>query len=867
MQLNTNNQNASSRAAIGILAHVDAGKTTLAEALLYSAGKLRTMGRVDHGNTVMDTHTLEKERGITIFASEATFSAGNTTFTLLDTPGHVDFSAETERVLQVLDCAVLVISGIDGVQSHTRTLWKLLSLYRIPTLIFVTKMDFARHSKEEIIENLHQELSTSCIDFSSTDRDEAFAVCREDLLDKYLENGELDISDISELVKSRLAFPCFFGSGLKLTGIEEFLQALPQLITPAEYPETFGARVFKISRDARGDRLTHLKVTGGVLRVKDIIGEQKINQIRIYSGGKYETVDEIAAGGVCAITGLSTTYGGEGLGYEQAANEPYLEPVMSYKLFLPDDVDPQTMLPKLKLLQEEDPQLKFTWNAYLQEIHVSLMGEVQTEILKSIILERFGIETEVGIGRVMYKETIKNKVEGIGHYEPLRHYAEVHLILEPLPRGSGLVFETSVSEDILDRNWQRLILMHLGEKQHFGVLTGAPITDMKITLAAGRAHIKHTEGGDFRQATYRAVRHGLMYAESVLLEPYYDFRLEVPHDQIGRAINDIRAKNGSFESPEESGGMYLLSGRAPVITLDGYAAELAAYTGGRGRLSLEVSGYDVCHNADAVISELEYSPESDLENTPDSVFCAHGGGFNVKWDQVHNYMHLESCLRNNTVNTSPAVNQRNFHISDKELEEIMLREFGPIRRKEYGIPAAVSSEHAAKNTKPAVPRKNVLIVDGYNVIFAWDDLKTIAQSDLDLARSRLMDLLNNYSIFTRCETVLVFDAYLVPSGTGKKFDYNNIHVVFTKENETGDNYIEKLITTIGKNERVRVVTSDGLIQLSAVRAGVMRMSASEFEVEMNRVTEEIHDILSSLKIKSNETIGDRLKKLLDDGEI
>ena len=861
-------QNASvspAQAVIGILAHVDAGKTTLAEALLYRAGKLRSPGRVDHGNTAMDTHALEKERGITIFASEAAFTACSTRFTMLDTPGHVDFSAETERVLQVLDCAVLVISGIDGVQSHTRTLWRLLNLYRIPTVIFITKMDFARHTREEMIANLREDLSPACIDFDSPDRDEAFAVCREDLLEKYLEEGSLAVSDIGELVRARLAFPCFFGSGLKLTGVDEFLHVLPELVVPPLYPAVFGGRVFKISRDNRGERLTHLKVTGGVLRVRDTVGEQKINQIRIYSGGKYETVDEMPAGGVCAVTGLTASFGGQGLGYEEGTHEPYLEPVMSYKLFLPEDTDPKTVLPKLKLLQEEDPQLKFSWNAYLQEIHVSLMGEVQTEILKSIILDRFDLAVEIGAGRVMYKESITKRVEGVGHYEPLRHYAEVHLLLEPLPTGSGLVFTTDVSEDVLDRNWQRLVLLHLAEKQHLGVLTGSPITDMKITLAAGRAHLKHTEGGDFRQATYRAVRHGLMHADSVLLEPYYTFRLEVPHDQIGRAINDIRTKSGTFGNPEESGGMYLLSGKAPVVTLDGYAAEVAAYTGGRGRLSLEVAGYDVCHNAGAVIAELDYNPESDLENTPDSVFCAHGGGFNVKWDQVHKYMHLESCLRGSVINPAPAVNQRNFHISDKELEEIMLREFGPIRRREYGIPAATHSEHAQTNKPAPLPRKNLLIVDGYNVIFAWDDLKTIAQSDLDLARSRLMDLLNNYTIFTRCETVLVFDAYLVPGGSGSKFDHHNIHVVFTKENETGDTYIEKLVSTIGKNERVRVVTSDRLIQLSAVRAGVMRMSAAEFSFEMNKVTEDIQDILSGMKIRGNETIGEKLKKLMEDG--
>ncbi len=827
---------------IGILAHVDAGKTTLAEALLYRAGRLRTLGRVDRGDTALDTHTLERARGITIFASQAVFDVGDTRFTLLDTPGHVDFSAETERTLQVLDCAVLVISGTDGVQAHTRTLWRLLELYRVPTLIFVTKMDFARKEREEIIAELKAELSEGCIDYETGG--EEFAVCKESLLERYLESGTLSDEEICDLVRERLAFPCFFGSGLKLDGVDDFLHHLPALVPSAVYPDALGGRVFKISRDARGERLTHLKVTGGTLRVRDSIGEQKIGGIRIYSGGKFETVEQVTAGEICALTGLSETFGGQGIGYEKAAVKPCLEPVMNYKLILPAGADPQTVLPKLRLLQEEDPQLRFIWDGFLQEIYVSLMGEVQTEILKSVVLDRFDLEIGIGESRVMYKETISDKVEGVGHYEPLRHYAEVHLILEPLPRGEGLKFETNVSEDLLDRNWQRLVLMHLKEKQHLGVLTGSPITDMKITLGAGRAHIKHTEGGDFRQATYRAVRQGLMQAQSVLLEPYYAFRIEVPPEQIGRTINDMRARNATFESPVESGDLYLLTGRAPVTTLDGYAAELAAYSGGRGRIALEVEGYDLCHNPEEVVESYGYRAESDLENTPDSVFCAHGGGFSVKWDQVTEYMHLESCLKDE-IAVAPQVNYRNLNISDKELEAIMLRTFGPIRRREYGI-AAVETKPHASGSGFSGERKNLLIVDGYNVIYSWEDLKKLAEKDLDAARTKLANILSNYSAFTKTETVLVFDAYRVAGGSGAKEEFLGIHIAYTKENETGDVFIERMVAQIGKNDKVRVVTSDGLIQLTAVRKGVLRMSAREFEAEVEEAYARMRELIKEI---------------------
>ena len=842
----------------GILAHVDAGKTTLAEAMLYRTGKLRKIGRVDHGDTALDTHALERERGITIFASQAVFSTDKMEVTLLDTPGHVDFSSETERTLGVLDYAILVISGLDGVQSHTLTLWKLLRLYGVPTFVFVTKMDFARKSREEIIENLNSELDGEFVDFGDeAAMSEGLALCNESMMEKYLGGETIDEREIAEAIKLRQVFPCFFGSGLKLDGIDEFIDALEKYTIQPEYSEAFGAKVFKISHDPQGVRLTHIKVTGGSIKVREMIGDEKISGIRIYSGAKFTTADEGKSGEICALTGLDKTHNGQGLGFEAAGERPTLEPVMNYRVVLPDGCDADTILPKLRELEEEDPQLHVTWNSHLKEIHVGLMGDVQAEILKSIVAERFGVKIDIDSGRVMYKETIENKVEGIGHYEPLRHYAEVHLIMEPLPRGSGLVFRTDCSEDTLDRNWQRLILMHLGEKQHLGVLTGSPITDMRITLAAGRAHIKHTEGGDFRQATYRAVRQGLMQAKSKLLEPYFSFRLEVPSEQIGRAINDIRMKSGSFDSPEESGGISVLRGRAPVTELNGYASEVAAYTGGRGRLYCESAGYDDCHNAEKVIAELAYDPEADLENTPDSVFCAHGGGFGVKWNKVGEYMHLESCLEKEKPYTPP-VNRRNLHIDDKELEAIMEREFG---KPKYELYRPTAKKNDGNQTDfEMTERKSYVLVDGYNVIFAWDELKSLADTDLGAARERLMEILCNYSAYTKNNVVLVFDAYKVPGNTGERFDFHNIHVVYTKERELGDVYIEKLISEIGKNDRVRVVTSDNLIQLSAVRFGVLRMSAAEFEREVDSVHAKIGKFLDEIREKNPKTKIDEIVK-------
>lgn len=855
------------KTVIGILAHVDAGKTTLAEAMLYKTGKIRKLGRVDTGDTLLDTDDLERERGITIFAGQALLPLDGLEVTLLDTPGHVDFSAETERVLQVLDYAVLVISSTDCVQAHTLTLWKLLQVYNIPTFIFVTKMDFARATREQILSELRRDLSAECIDFSAdriAERDEAAAMCREDVLERYLETGAVTDADLAELIGGRLCFPCFFGSGLKVEGIDYFLDALRRYTVQKVYPNTFGAKVFKITHDPSGARLTHLKVTGGTLRVRDemtVNGEsEKVSAIRIYSGEKFVTADAVEAGGVCAVVGLQNTRGGQGLGTEQASDDPVIEPVMNYRIVLPETTDAKAFLPKLRLLEEEDPQLHVTWNSHLQEIHVGLMGEVQTEILRSCIARRFGVDVTIDSGRVLYKETIENTVEGVGHYEPLRHYAEVHLLLEPLERGRGLVFATRCSEDLLDRNWQRLILTHLAEKQHLGVLTGSPITDMKITLVAGRAHLKHTEGGDFRQSTYRAVRQGLMQAKSVLLEPYYSFLLEVPQEQIGRAISDIRTRKGEFSAPEDAGGVMILCGTAPVTTMNGYASEVAAYTGGRGRLLLTVSGYDVCHDAQAVVEAMAYDAESDLENSPDSVFCAHGSGFPVKWDRVAEYMHMESCLKKKAEAAMPSLNRRNFHIDDKELEAIMTREFGPAREtSNLYRPARPRTESTAREVN-IEQRKQYWIVDGYNVIFAWQDLKALADTNLDAARETLMHVLSNYAAYTHSEVVLVFDAYMVAGNVGSRFDYHNIHVAYTKERETGDAYIEKLVADIGKNYNVRVVTSDNLIQLSAVRVGVLRLSAQEFEKEIDRVHEQIADFIRTLRTQKKSTVGDVMQK-------
>lgn len=858
------------RSVVGILAHVDAGKTTLSEALLFLCGKLKKPGRVDHKDTYLDTHTLERERGITIFSKQALFSTVNFDITLMDTPGHADFSSEMERTLQVLDYAVLIVSGTDGVQAHTETLWNLLRRYKIPTFLFINKMDVPGCDKTALMKELKTSLNENCVDFSSeneTERLENISMCEESLLERYMESGTIKDEDIRRLIQEELLFPCYFGSALKLDGVREFINGFDLYASAPSYPkEPFGAKVYKIMRDSQGNRLTCLKITSGRLKVRDTLSylprggedeepiQEKISQIRLYSGEKFKQVSEIEAGAACAVSGLSETYPGQGLGCESASGLPFLESVLTYRLLFPADCDIRTMLPKLRQLEEEDPQLRIVWNEELQEVHAVFMGEVQIEVIKSLVLERFGVNIEVDSGRIMYKETISNTVEGVGHYEPLRHYAEVHLILEPLEPGSGLVLDTSCSEDVLDRNWQRLILTHLAEREHPGVLTGSPITDMKITLAAGRAHLKHTEGGDFRQATYRAIRQGLMQAENILLEPYYQFKLSVPSEQIGRAINDIRSMSGTFSAPETHGDFMLLTGSAPVSAMRNYLNEVVAYTRGRGKLSCRVKGFFPCHNTQKALAERNYNPESDLENSPDSIFCAHGAGMVVKWNQVPEYMHLESCLESKKKLSipSPRVVTKNLNIDEKELEAIMEREFGPIKRPQY-TPSVRLSSAKSETAAETIIKTEYLIIDGYNIIFAWDELKALAKPDLNAACTALMDLLANYRGYRRCELIVVFDGYKAKNSSGQRFDYHGIGVVYTKEGETADMYIEKLVHEIGKNEQVRVVTSDNLIQISALRAGVFRMSASEFHDEIKTISKEINLVIEKLQKQKLKT--------------
>ena len=848
------------RLCVGLLAHVDAGKTTLSEAMLYQAGVIRAFGRVDHGDTFLDTDAQERSRGITIFSKQAVLPLPGCTLMLLDTPGHVDFSAEMERTLQVLDCAVLVVSGTAGVQGHTATLWQLLRRYRVPVFVFVTKMDLPGAERAALMDDLRAHLSGACVDFTDPDP-EQIALCDEAALEQYLDTGALPDETVRALIRGRKLFPCLFGSGLKLTGVDELLAALTRYAVPPDYPAQFGARVYKIMRDAQGNRLTCLKVTGGQLRVRtpltylprgaDTPVQEKVNAIRLYSGEKFESAETVPAGGVCAVQGLTQTYPGQGLGSAAASMPPSLEPVLTYRIGLPPDVDARAFLPRLRELEEEDPQLHIVWDEALREIHVQLMGTVQIEVLKSLIRERFDVDVQVDSGRILYQETIAAPVEGVGHFEPLRHYAEVHLLLEPAERGTGLTFDTSCSEDVLDRNWQRLILTHLAEKCHRGVLTGAPLTDVKITLLAGRAHVKHTEGGDFRQATWRAVRQGLMQAESVLLEPYYAFRIEVPAEQIGRAISDVRLMCGTFSSPETHGDMAVLTGRAPVSTMRDYPAEVAAYTRGRGRISCTVAGYDTCHNAQEVIAESGYEPTRDPDNTPDSVFCAHGAGTVIPWDRVRDYMHLDTGFGKEqpAPEDTPRMFRRRFDLDDRELEQILQREFGPIRRAQYAAPVRNAAPGAddAERAELFHPRRERVIVDGYNVIFAWDELRALADSGhIDAARERLMDALSNYAAFTRREVVAVFDGYRVPGGQGEKFDRSGLHVVFTRQGETADAYMEKLADEIGKNDSVRVVTSDALIQLTALRAGVLRMSAREFRQELAQVAQQLEAAIRDL---------------------
>ena len=886
---------------MGILAHVDAGKTTLSEGILYTCKAIRKLGRVDHQDAFLDTNTLERNRGITIFSKQAECTLGEFGITLLDTPGHVDFSAEMERTLQVLDYGILVISGADGVQGHTETLWRLLSRYQIPVFLFINKMDQPGTDRETLLVELKEKLDTNCVDFSadqtSEDWKEQVAVCDEQVMEAYLEGEEISRVQIQKMIWERKLFPCYFGSALKLTGVKEFLEDLKLRIRESSYPESFGAKIYKITRDSQGERLSHMKITGGALKVKSVLSngkpgesgediwQEKVNQIRIYSGEKYTMVSEVKAGTVCAVTGLTATYPGQGLGSEQASDMPVLEPVLSYRIGLPEEVNGHQALLQLRQLEEEEPLLHIVWNGTLGEIYAQVMGEVQIEILKSLIKERFGMTVTFDEGNIVYKETILEPVEGVGHFEPLRHYAEVHLLLEPGETGSGLIFAADCSEDVLDRNWQRLILTHLEEREHKGVLIGAPITDMKITLLTGRAHIKHTEGGDFRQATYRAVRQGLRKAKSQLLEPYYEFRLEVPSEQVGRSMTDIQKMLGEFDPPKTEGEMTVLTGSAPVVTMRDYQKEVISYTSGRGRLSCTLKGYYPCHNQEEVVEAVGYDPEADLENPTGSVFCAHGAGFVVNWDQVEDYMHVESGWNapagQETKPEKPvtAINWKEenekYLATEKELEEIFERTYGPIRKLGEEPPAGRSvkgwkksrrdplegygkSSSDYKQKKTPDGEKEYLLVDGYNIIFAWEDLKELAAVNIDGARERLMDILCNYQGFKKSTLILVFDAYKVKGNPGSVETYHNIHVVYTKEAETADQYIEKTVHEIGRKYRVTVATSDQLEQVIILGQGGQRMSARELLEDVIEVSHQIRETARQKRSSDKNYLFDHL---------
>ena len=886
---------------MGILAHVDAGKTTLSEGILYTCKAIRKLGRVDHQDAFLDTNTLERNRGITIFSKQAECTLGEFGMTFLDTPGHVDFSAEMERTLQVLDYAILVISGADGVQGHTETLWRLLSRYQIPVFLFINKMDQPGTDREALLAEVKEKLDANCVDFSADQTDEEWkeqvAVCDEQVMEAYLEGEEISREQIRQMIRERKLFPCYFGSALKMTGVEEFLDDLKLRIRETSYPETFGAKIYKITRDNQGERLTHMKITGGTLKVKSVLSngrpgetgegiwQEKVNQIRIYSGEKYTMVSEVKAGTVCAVTGLTATYPGQGLGSEQASDMPVLEPVLSYRIGLPTEVNVHQALLQLRQLEEEEPLLHIVWNETLGEIYAQVMGEVQIEILKSLIKERFGMAVTFDEGNIVYKETILEPVEGVGHFEPLRHYAEVHLLLEPGETGSGLIFAADCSEDVLDRNWQRLILTHLEEREHKGVLIGAPITDMKITLLTGRAHIKHTEGGDFRQATYRAVRQGLRKAKSQLLEPYYEFRLEVPSEQVGRSMTDIQKMLGEFDPPKTEGEMTVLTGSAPVVTMRDYQKEVISYTSGRGRLSCTLKGYYPCHNQEEIVEAVGYDPEADLENPTGSVFCAHGAGFVVNWDQVEDYMHVESgwnAPAGQETELEKPVTAKNWKeenekylATEKELEEIFERTYGPIRKLGEEPPAGRSvkgwkksrrdplegygkSTSDYKQKKTPDGEKEYLLVDGYNIIFAWEDLKELAAANIDGAREKLMDILCNYQGFKKCTLILVFDAYKVKGNPGSVETYHNIHVVYTKEAETADQYIEKTVHEIGRKYRVTVATSDQLEQVIILGQGGRRMSARELLEDVIEVRHQIRETAREKRSSEKNYLFDHL---------
>lgn len=867
---------------LGILAHVDAGKTTLSESILYESGTIRTLGRVDKQDAFLDTNKLERARGITIFSKQALFRLGEKKYTLLDTPGHVDFAAEMERTLQVLDYAILVISGADGVQGHTRTLWKLLQQYHIPVFLFINKMDQEQADRTMLFQQLQEELSSCCVDFTEENQNvlgENIAVCNELLLERFLASGSLEQSDIITMIHERKIFPCFFGSALKVTGIATFLQGIETYTISKAYGDIFGARVYKITRDEQGNRLTYLKVTGGTLRVKTVIGAEKVNQIRLYSGEKYETRDICMAGDVCAVTGLIATKAGEGLGSEKGIGmTPILEPVMTYRLVLPEEVNVLKMLPNIRMLEEEIPEIHVKFDEEHQEIQIQMMGEVQTEILLEIIEEQFHVRCSFQNGSIVYKETIANVVEGVGHFEPLRHYAEVHLVLEPLEVGSGLVFDTICSEDMLGRNWQRLIMTHMAEKVHVGILTGSAITDMKITLVAGRSHPKHTEGGDFRQATYRAIRQGIRQAESILLEPVYAFKLEIPDQMVGKAMTDIENMAGKFGIPDTRDGKSILEGIVPVSEVKDYQMQLRAYTKGEGKLSLILQGYRPCHNTEEVMKQIQYEPDQDLENTADSVFCAHGAGFIVPWYEVPAYMHLESVLQDTKkagafdeeyMNEKRVLHARELSIGREEMEEILNRASGANKKQKGDLgrntwnrfsrtesrtitaeTAGMDRESYQEALKKNSRKEEYLLVDGYNIIFAWKELQELAKVNINSARDRLIDILSNYQGFYGMNLILVFDAYKVRGGQGSVQRYHNIDVVYTKEAETADRYIERTSHDLSKKGNVTVATSDGMIQMIIWGAGARRISARELEVEIARTSQQIREVGGITEIES-----------------
>ena len=850
---------------IGILAHVDAGKTTLSEALLYISGRIRTLGRVDHKNTYLDTNAIERERGITIFSKQARFSSENCDFILLDTPGHVDFSAETERTLALLDYAVLVISASDGVQNHTRTLWQLLEHYGVPTFIFVNKCDLAIRLKEDIEKDLSSILSPLCIGFleaqGRAELEEKLAFVHEDFMESFLSGEGIDDGDISYLISNRKLFPCLFGSALRMQGIDYLLDVLEKYtLSPIYDKEIFGARVYKISRIGTS-RLTYMKITSGRLAARDEISylsedgvriTEKVSQIRLYSGDKFEQTDMVTAGEVCAVIGLSSSYVGQGLGLEQDTQKPLLEPVLSYAIQLPPDCDARVYFPKLKELEEEEPSLHLLWNEELSQIEARLMGEVQSELIKRLISDRFSIDCTLGKGKILYKEKAAQKAIGVGHFEPLRHYAEVQLLIEPQPKGTGLIFDTRLPENTLDLNWQRLVLTHLYEKDHRGTLTGALLTDTKITLVAGKAHLKHTEGGDFREATYRAVRHGLMKSGCTLLEPYYKLRLEIPTFCVGRAMSDLQARFAEFELEASDTERTVICGRGPVSTLFDYTKEVISYTRGEGRLFCTSDGYEPCHNQDDIVAQIGYDPEGDLDNPPHSVFCEHGAGFTVHWSEVDSYKHLEANVKDSSVSDGiiPKASTlvRKYSISDEELEAMMLRLFGPIKRKQYSEPKLMSQNKKEKPNKQKTVRsqRNMVIVDGYNLIYSDDNLKKTSLFSLEKAREELMDLLSNYVSYTKTELVLVFDAYLVKDGEGSEFIRDGYKVVYTKADQTADAYIEKIMHELGPDYSIRMVTNDKLLQFSAVHSGISRMTAKEFLEELTRIGNEITEFVRKL---------------------